>query len=1357
MAVKKSISTNYWGIILLPGLFRCASVQRRFIRICFVLFAVFSFASISESATTYDTSGSWNGGSVGMPFRLDNGFATRGQVITVPQVDTLLTHFSFWIYDYYSTWGPIPLSFGAYVAAWDGSKITGPILYSSGLRTTPVGQPSGFTKHTFDTGGIELTPGGSYVLFVSLSEFSSGGVNGSGGWATPFGVDAYPGGESVGMENETNFTALSTNAWIASPGSDLVFQASFVAGPGKPPLSIQPIMLQPRPLPQGPILTVSVEGSLPLIYQWRRNGIEVPGATNSALPLATLSSITSGNYDVVVTNLYGAVTTRVARLLPSYLRAWGNNTFGQGTVPIDFYNVVAISCGQLHNIALRENGTVFAWGNNNYNQLNVPANLTNVVAISAGGYFSLALRADGTVAAWGSNGDGQLGVPAGLNNVIGIAGGQFYSVALKKNGSVVKWGNGPSPPGLNNAVAIAAGWYHALALTTDGKVVGWATTAGWPASVVPAGLSNVVAIAAGDHHSLALKSDGTVIAWGDNSSGQTNVPAGLTNVLAIGAGGNHSLAVRNDGSLVTWGYNGSGQCNVPAGFGNAVAAEGGQNHTLALVSDGALPYFILMAPTNQGVLGGSSVVFRGTVVGGSLLSYQWKLNGTNLPNANGPALSLLEVQARHSGEYSVAISDRFGNQTNLSATLDVTPWLTVQWPALEALAEANVTFSASSSGYSPNSYQWIFNGTNLPGATNDSLVMTNVQFAQSGAYSVMVSNEFGFLISSNRTLSVKAWATVQPASVMAFCSSNVTLTASTGGLYPPGYQWQFNGQRIDSATNATLVLTNLQVEQTGNYSVVATGGSETAISSPSFVSVVPAAITSQPRNVNSILGRTVTLAVAANGPTSLTHQWRFNGSDISGATGITLTRTNATWQVAGTYNVVVCSDYGCVTSSVATVKLAQVVAWGNNSYGQGSPLFGMGNVATIASGGNHNLVLKNDGTVVAVGNTNTAPILTNAVAIAAGASHDLALRRDGTIAAWGLNSYHQTNVPANLSNVIAIAAGSYHSLALKRDGSIVAWGAGDNTLGPPYSYGQSIVPAVATNIVAISAGDTDSLALRSDGTAIAWGANFNGQTNVPVSATNIVSIAAGSYHNLALRADGTVVAWGLNNFGQTAIPSGLTNVIAITAGGYHSFALKADGTIVGWGNNNFGQSSNTFAISNIQAISAGFYHTAAIINDGSACFLRQPMPQFVTAGDMAAFRVVVAGEPNISCQWQFNGTNIDGATNMTLVLTNVPLDAAGIYQCVISNRFGSVQSGPGILTVLRSTPRFQSPGLQMSDNGFSLQLSGLSGHGSVVIYASTNLVDWTAVSTNPAVLGTFQFVDQGATNMPLQFYRAVEQ
>jgi len=54
----------------------------------------------------------------------------------------------------------------------------------------------------------------------------------------------------------------------------------------------------------------------------------------------------------------------------------------------------------------------------------------------------------------------------------------------------------------------------------------------------------------------------------------------------------------------------------------------------------------------------------------------------------------------------------------------------------------------------------------------------------------------------------------------------------------------------------------------------------------------------------------------------------------------------------------------------------------------------------------------------------------NIAGIAGGGQHSLVLKNDGTAIGWGSNDFNQTNTPSGLSNVVAIAGGTSHSVAL---------------------------------------------------------------------------------------------------------------------------------------------------------------------------------------------------------------------------------------------------------------------------------------------------------------------------------------
>ncbi len=321
-----------------------------------------------------------------------------------------------------------------------------------------------------------------------------------------------------------------------------------------------------------------------------------------------------------------------AQAAPAVATAWGGNEHGQlgdgatgeavdSPVAVSGLNeVVGVSAGNEHSMALLGDHTVMAWGENGHGQLGdgtttdseVPVEVTGlseVSAISAGAQHSLALLSSGDVMAWGANYVGQLGdgsetdsdVPVRVSEVSGvrsISAGGAHSLALLNGGSVMAWGwngsgqlgdgseaNSDVPVGLNGlseVVAVSAGEAHSLALLKSGTVMAWGSDyygqlgdgSSETQSDVPVavhGLSEVTAIAAGGSHSLALLKDGKVMAWGDNETGQlgdgsegqfSDVPVevkGLSEVTAIAAGGSHSLALLKDGKVMVWGNDEYGQ------------------------------------------------------------------------------------------------------------------------------------------------------------------------------------------------------------------------------------------------------------------------------------------------------------------------------------------------------------------------------------------------------------------------------------------------------------------------------------------------------------------------------------------------------------------------------------------------------------------------------------------------------------------------------------------------------------------------------------------------------------------------------------------------------------------------------
>jgi len=870
--------------------------------------------------------------------------------------------------------------------------------------------------------------------------------------------------------------------------------------------------------------------------------------------------------------------------------AWGANDYGQTNVPANLTNVAMVSGGWGFNLALLTNGTVRGWGLNIFGQTSVPTDLTNATVISAGNEHSLALRNDGTVVAWGYNSVwGETNVPTGLTNITAISAGFGFSLVVS-NGYVIPWGyNGYGqcnvPAGLSNAVDVAAGVFHSLALKADGSVIGWGRTNG--EANVPVGLSNVVAIAAGGDYStglgysMALKKDGNVVMWGGSPA--ANPVGGLNNVIGISAGADHALALRTgpptsvitlepadeyqvQGSNVTFTARGAGLYGVTYQWQtNGVNLSGATNAALTLtnvqppaqllayravvgnelgsiVSSNAIFYFVTPPiiisqaplPTNQIVIYQTNVTLSvvATAPGtnaGFPLSYQWQFNGANIFGKTSPSLTF-PATAAASGVYSVLVSNAAGS-TNAAwqvAVVGTNGLQIVLQPTNQyQIAGGSVSFVAGAVSTNAVTYQWQFNGTNISGANNSALVLTNVQATNQGAYSVMASDSVHTFASSNASFILVTPPVIvsqtSPSNQVALANSSATLkvSASAPGLtngFPLRYQWQFNASNIFFQTSSNYTFNAVN---SGIYTVIIT---------------------------NAAGATNVSWSVTVLNPGN---SWGW-GENSSGQATVPSGVTNITALAAGGIH------------SLAVLENGTIAEWGEylpddfHSPVVPTPLGTPptnSDIVAVAAGIAHDLALRADGTVIqwglsgASGMANFPTNLTGVKAISAGVERSLALLTNGTVVDWGsfipvfdLN----IRVPADLTNATAISCGAYHNVALRSDGTVVSWGY--NTL-----WGETNVPSGLSNVVAVAGGGRHSLALKADGTVVAWGDNTYGQCNVPAGLSNVMTIAAGGFHNVAVKNDGTMVSWGDNSEGQTNTPA-FTKTKLVALGDNHTVA-----------------------------------------------------------------------------------------------------------------------------------------------------------------------------------------------------------
>jgi hypothetical protein len=236
--------------------------------------------------------------------------------------------------------------------------------------------------------------------------------------------------------------------------------------------------------------------------------------------------------------------------------------------------------------------------------------------------------------------------------------------------------------------------------------------------------------------------------------------------------------------------------------------------------------------------------------------------------------------------------------------------------------------SVGASGTAPLLYQWQALGTNIPGATNALLSLTNVQLSQAGPYRATVFNSAGAVTSAVALLTILDPPSIvtQPQGKVVPVGTNLTLNVSALGNGILRYQWRLNSQPIDGATNSSLAFLNIQETNSGDYTVVVSDlvGSITS-ESATVLALTKPAITQSPQAVTAVVGDTVTLQVSASGSLPLSFRWRRNGANytniVLNSHTSTLLFTNVQPSQAAGYSVVVSNLVGSANTTNATLTV----------------------------------------------------------------------------------------------------------------------------------------------------------------------------------------------------------------------------------------------------------------------------------------------------------------------------------------------------------------------------------------------------------------------------------------------------
>ncbi len=403
-------------------------------------------------------------------------------------------------------------------------------------------------------------------------------------------------------------------------------------------------------------LEVAVSGTDPIVYQWRKNGVDIAGATGASLKMDSAQQIDEGTYTVLVSNVLGSVTSAPAAVMV-------NDPVSISVQPSGF----AVNPGSPVELSVLVSGTgpfSYQWRRNGVAIPSASGAVLRIEASSEGdeGSYSVAVsNVVGTV----FSGNAVVTVndpvlivtqPAGIAANPGspiqlsvvVAGTGPFSFQWQRNGISIPNATGDT---LNLPAVVEAdeGNYSVVVTNIVGNV---------SSSVVPVAVNDPVLITSqpvgvtlnpGASITLAVGVSGTgpfVYEW---RRGGVVIPEATNPTLLIASAmemheGVYTVVVRN------------------------VVGEVVSRNAIVSVND---PVTISSQPLGGTVGSGIAVTLNVVAEGSGPLAYQWLKNGVAISGATAASFSISAASEEDEGKYTVAVSNVVGTVISLEALIVV--------------------------------------------------------------------------------------------------------------------------------------------------------------------------------------------------------------------------------------------------------------------------------------------------------------------------------------------------------------------------------------------------------------------------------------------------------------------------------------------------------------------------------------------------------------------------------------------------------------------------------------------------------------------------------------------------------------
>ena len=729
---------------------------------------------------------------------------------------------------------------------------------------------------------------------------------------------------------------------------------------------------------------------------------------------------------------------------------------------------------------------------------------------------------------------------------------------------------------------------------------------------------------------------------------------------------------------------------------------------------------------------GSTDTFTSAATGTSPVNYQWYFSGGSLAGATNSSLSLTNVQSSQAGAYWAVITNLYGSATSSIVALDLT----------NAVGSTNVVSSLTDAALrsAMTAGGWVSFSVNGTITLTNSITITGNVILDATGVNVVISGG-----GSNRIFYVQSGVSLAATNLVlanGYAGATAANPAQGGAIFNNGGSVSLTACLLTNNTaggapldlggalcnnGGALTLSGCSLSNNAAAGTTAEGG---AIFTANGTAVI----------LNSLISSNLTVGSCAGGGL-------FQASGSVWMTNSALANNKAKGNNGSGLNSPTSAQGGALAAVAGTVTVSLCQFTGNNTQGGGSPNNSPGgagqggaiwNAATLslldctvagnnaASGqGAHGYTALGGG----ICNTGQMTLIQSVIC-----SNNLT---------GGQGSLDSTS-PINGND--ALGGGIYNAGTIAATNATIALntakgGPSDN--GSPGNYsitGRALGAGLYNDTNGIFAAMNLTIASNGCLAQTSVGGNFSGgfigglmagdqiaNTNGTVQLHNCLVVTGGTNGNCY--GSLTDIGFNMNSDGTATFSSGSSynntnpqlDPLANYGGPSLSMDLLGSSPAIGNGDTNGAPAVDQRGYYRISAegVDIGAVQYAGTTNPPPA-IITQPACLTAASGGSASFNVGATGATPFTYQWQQNGTNLPGATNATLILTNISLSQSGYYYSVtVSNASGSVQSDNAWLTVTGPALAFHFTG-----TNYSLGFAAVSAK-TYDLLVSSNLITWS--------------------------------